>query len=202
MDWMPPNMRKEIERIEGEATGENAEIPKRLRTNPALRKVVKELTEIRHASALGEVLRAAYVAARDGGISATKGEEAAAMKTTMLNDIAAMRRVADALVESNPRDSRAKKHAGIVYLVSCWYEAGAETLRGPGDPFVVKHNYGDPIERGVLIAIVSFFEHRFGQPLYRTAATLTAIVLGLEKVSIHAARRAAARCATSKPKAA
>jgi len=64
MDWMPPNMRKEIERIEGEATGENAEIPKRLRTNPALRKVVKELTEIRHASALGEVLRAAYVAAR------------------------------------------------------------------------------------------------------------------------------------------
>jgi hypothetical protein len=191
-DWMPTNMRTELERIAAEATGDAVQIPKWLRTNPELRKVVKEITEIGQSSALGEVLRAAYIAARER-IPVNKGKEAAAKWAEMLREATALRKVADDLVARNPSDPLAQADAAAIRRGADWWQAGAESLRKPGDPFVVKHDYGDPVERGVLTAIVRFFEHRFGQPLYRTAATLAAIVLGREKVSIHAARCAASK---------
>jgi hypothetical protein len=192
VDWMPANMRAELERITAEATGDAVEIPKRLRTDPRLRKVVKELTEIGQSCALGEVLRAAYVAARER-IRVDKGKEAAAKRAEMLSEAAAMRRVADDLVASNPSNSLAQADAAAIRRGADWWQAGAESLRKPDDPFVVKHDYGDPVERGVLIAIVKYFEYRFGQSLYRTAANLSAVVLGREKVRVHPARCAASK---------
>ena len=78
------------------------------------------------------------------------------------------------------------------------------TIRGADDPITITNfSRGDPTERGVQITIAAFLKDRFGSHLYRTAATLTAVALGLsQKPSHRVSRSAFSRSAFSTPEAA
>jgi len=62
-------------------------------------------------------------------------------------------------------------------------------LRASDDPLTIEYDRGDPVARGVPIAIAAWFEKTFGNRLYGTAATLGSVALG-QQTSERATRSA------------
>jgi hypothetical protein len=64
--------------------------------------------------------------------------------------------------------------------VANWLDHLTTAVRRRGDPLIVKRHRGDPIARGVQIAISGKIDEQFGERLDGTAATLTSVALGVE----------------------
>jgi hypothetical protein len=79
--------------------------------------------------------------------------------------------------------------AGALLRAADWSEKRLLAIRGPDDPLTIKNDHGDPVARGVGGTIASFLNHRFGSPLYGTAAALASVALGAE-VSLRVVRSA------------
>lgn len=140
--------------------------------------------------------------------TAGKLDETEPVRLKLLEEAQTLRRVADDLTAS----LRAAPHyiadttdlsqlladADALRRVAAWREFGAATIRGADDPITITNSRGDPTERGVQITIADFLKDRFGDYLYGTAATLTAVALGLSQTP----SSRVSRSAFSVPKAA
>jgi hypothetical protein len=71
--------------------------------------------------------------------------------------------------------------ADALRRIAAWRESLTATIRGADDPITITNARGDPTERGVQITIANFLKNRFGSYLHGTAATLTAVALGLSQ---------------------
>jgi hypothetical protein len=123
--------------------------------------------------------------------TATKLEEAEALRLSLLQEAKTLSRVADdvtASVRAAPRYiadttdlSQFLADADALRRIATWRESLAATIRGADDPMTITNSRGDPTERGVQITIATFLKERFGDYLHGTAATLTAVALGLSR---------------------
>jgi|GEM_PF-3332057 len=140
--------------------------------------------------AMAETLQFAFRTAQDQR-TATKLDEAEALRFSLLQEAKTLSRVADdvtASVRAAPRYiadttdlSQFLADADALRRIAAWREALAATIRGADDPITIANSRGDPIERGVQITIAAFLKDRFGDYLHGTAATLTAVALGLSQ---------------------
>ena len=64
--------------------------------------------------------------------------------------------------------------------IANWLDHLKSAVRRPDDPLIVKRHRGDPIVRGVQIAVGRTIDEQFGERLDGTAATLTSVALGAE----------------------
>jgi hypothetical protein len=140
--------------------------------------------------------------------TAGKLDETEPVRLKLLEEAETLRRVADDLTASvraalrhiaDTTDlSQFLADAEALRRVAAWRESLAATIRGADDPITITNSRGDPTERGVQITIASFLKDRFGDYLYGTAATLTAVALGLSQTP----SSRVSRSAFSVPKAA
>ena len=123
--------------------------------------------------------------------TAGKLDETEPVRLALLQEVEILRRVADdiaASVRDAPRHiadtidlSQFLADADALRRVAAWRESLAATIRSADDPITITNSRGDPTERGVQITIAAFLKDRFGSHLYGTAATLTAVALGLSQ---------------------
>jgi hypothetical protein len=215
--WMPPGVRKGIDRYEAEGlpmAGESVSVATRYKTDPRLEKVYRQLKQKnrqtggyrwrnRHADpsvdpgeALDDVLGwALYLACRvvRDDRKTNKGAEAAAKRAEMLDEVAVMRKVADDLVARNSSDPMAYKRASTVYLVSFWWEAGADCLAGPDDPLTIERDHGDNLQRSVQIHVADTFEHYLGHRMDGLAAIIAGVAIGKPELDASVSRSALTR---------
>ena len=162
--------------------------------------------------AMAETLHFTFRTAQDQR-TAGKLDETEPVRLALLQEVEILRRVADdiaASVRDAPRHiadttdlSQFLADADALRRVAAWRESLAATIRSADDPITITNSRGDPTERGVQITIAAFLKDRFGSHLYRTAATLTAVALGLsQKPSHRVSRSAFSRSAFSTPEAA
>lgn len=130
-------------------------------------------------AALGELLCFVYCAARDR-VSVCKLEEAKAKKAEIEERANNLKKYATEI--NGSYFGNVQKPASIKDLLESaeFYMTQAQEIRGLNDPLIVKNNRGDPVTRGVQIVVAAFLLERFGDRLDRTAATLTAVALGLK----------------------
>jgi hypothetical protein len=213
--WMPPSVRRGVDRYEAEGlAGEGLEVAARLRTDSRLERVHEQLKQtdrktggyrwcnrladpsIDPGEALDDVLGwALYLAARvvRDGIVTDKGSEPVAKKVEMLHEARVMRKIADDLVARNPTDPLAYERANAVYVVSCWWEAGAYSLRGSGDPLTIERDHGDNLQRAVQIYVAKTFEHYLGHRMDGLAAIIAGVALGKPELDASVSRSALTR---------
>jgi len=140
--------------------------------------------------------------------TATKLDEAEGLRLSLLqeaktlscvaNDVTASVRAAPRYIADTTDLSQFLADADALRRIATWRESLAVTIRGVGDPMTITNSRGDPTERGVQITIASFLKERFGDYLHGTAATLTAVALGLSRTP----SPRVSRSAFSAPKAA
>ncbi|WP_287987153.1 hypothetical protein [Acidiphilium sp.] len=142
-------------------------------------------------AALGETLCFAYCAARDR-VSVSKMCEVEAKRTELKTIADALRECAEQIQHEKNLGLTVSTPPSAPLTTAEYYVEQILNLRGASDPLVVKNHRGDPVTRGVQIVIAAFLKDRFGDRLDRTAATLTAVALGLRshEVSKRAARSA------------
>jgi hypothetical protein len=124
--------------------------------------------------------------------TAAKLDEIEALRVSLLQDAKTLSRVADdvtASVRAAPRYiadtidlTQFLADADALRRIATWRESLAATIRGADDPMTITNSRGDPTERGVQITIAAFLKERFGDYLHGTAATLTAVALGLSRI--------------------
>ncbi len=129
----------------------------------------------------------AFCTARDK-IHVSKDEDLEAEREKRHQRAAMLREVADELVattSAHPTAFAAHQAAladkAALYRVAAWQEKQLTFLRTPDDLLTITNDRGDPHARGAGIMIATFLEERFGKPLYGTAATLTAVALGISQ---------------------
>ena len=159
------------------------------------------------ADAMAETLHFIFRTARDQR-TAGKLDETELVRLALLQEAETLRRVADDITTSvrvAPRYitdttdlSQCLADADALRRVAAWRESLAATIRGADDPITITNSRGDPTERGVQITIADFLKSRFGDYLHGTAATLTAVALGLSRTP----SPRVSRSAFSAPKAA
>ena len=178
----------------------------RLMTDPRMDRVWRELRQHRarvadgqptlpeadiQVDALARTLHCAFHAVVDERV-ATTVREPQAVKQQFLDEAAILRRIADDLVASVeharpyvPASEDLSQHladAEALRRVAGWRDAQAAEIRSADDPLTITNARGDPLVRGVQITIAAFLKETFGSHLWRTAATLAAVALGLDKV--------------------
>jgi hypothetical protein len=142
------------------------------------------------SDAMAETLHFAFHAAQDQR-TARKLDETEPMRLALLQEAETLRRVADDLtasVRAAPRHiadttdpSQFLADADALRRVAAWRESLAATISSADDPITITNSRGDPTERGVQITIAAFLKDLFGNYLHGTAATLTAVALGLSQ---------------------
>jgi len=140
--------------------------------------------------AMAETLHFTFRAAQDQR-TAGKLDKAEARRLSLLQEAKTLSRVADdvtASVRAAPRYiadttdlSQFLADADALRRIAAWRESLAATIRGADDPITITNSRSDPTERGVQITIAAFLKVRFGDYLHGTAATLTAVALGLSR---------------------
>jgi hypothetical protein len=205
---MPPWIIETVRRIKQDRppTAERRVILDRLLADPRMDSVWRELrrrpVRARAAwlaspalpdvlsDAMAETLHFTFCTAQDQR-TAGKLDEAELTRLALLEEAATLRRVADDIVASvraaptyvaDTTDlSRYLADADALRRIAVWRESLAATIRGADDPVTIINSRGDPTERGVQITIAAFLKDRFGDYLHGTAATLTAVALGLSQ---------------------
>ncbi len=220
--WTPPSVKAMIQSLALEAeSGEQFETLKRLATDQRMRSVWEYLkrkkrpTETYYnqaintygpglccdeiqSKALSRTIHFIYYSVRDKR-RAVKIEEVEPIKQQRLAEAQTLRRVADELRSSvsNSFDpgllSLANRDVDALQRVANWRESLAGSLADANDPNVIKNHHGDPLVRGVQIAVAAFFQDTFGTCLDGQAATLTNVALGTNAATARASRSAFSR---------
>jgi hypothetical protein len=215
--WMSPALRKGLDRYEAQGLpvrGEGVWVATRFKTDPLLKRVYSQLKQKnrktkgyrwrnQHADpsmdpgealddVLARVIHMACCAVRDDR-KTNKGAEAGAKKAEMRNEAAVLRKVADDLVARNPTDPKAYDSASAGYLMSFWWEAGADCLAGPDDPLTIKRDHGDNLQQGVQIHVAETFKYYLGHRMDRLAAIIAGIALGKPALDASVSRSALTR---------
>jgi hypothetical protein len=193
-----PWVTEAIRRIEADGIRpEHIAVVDRLTTDPRMVSVWRELqrnpaslSPQARFNAMGRTLHATYRSVADKRV-ATKLAVALETQRRLLREAETLRHVADdidASVHCAPRYiaerqnlSQCLADAEAMRRVAAWREALAAQIRGEDDPLTTMNFRGDPLEGGVQITIAGFLKDEFGDYLYGTAATLTAVALGLAK---------------------
>ncbi|OZB21970.1 MAG: hypothetical protein B7X49_17400 [Acidiphilium sp. 34-64-41] len=138
--------------------------------------------EGRQAAALAETFLFALTAARDG-VRVSKPDESERRRQEILQQATIF---SDSAKFLPPQDAETFARA------TAQWTAAANNIRGADDPLTVSNDRGDRLARGVQIIIAVFLLDRFGNRLDGTAATLTAVALGLKssEVSVRVSRSA------------
>ena len=211
--WTPSEVAAAIQWIgqdRGPWAHEHAAILERLATDTRMRIVWKQLGSRKHnggrflhpaqppahapcrtadeaqAVAMGELLHLTFCAAADR-VSAAKASQVRKERRKLQAEVSTLRRVA-----KHSTTSAADRDA-MLRVADRREDATVAELRADGDPLVIRNVRGDAVERGVQIIVSAFLIERFGARLDRTAATLTAVALGLRKRSNRAGRSAFSR---------
>jgi hypothetical protein len=136
--------------------------------------------------ALGQVLFWAFSAVKNKRMT-SKPEESDALKEQIFNTVMTISDVACKLpryVSKHPVIA-AETLPGIPQTIDALTRTAVflmritETIRGPDDLMTVAKSSGDPLAQGVQIDLSDLFNDHFGDHLHGTAATLTAVALGL-----------------------
>jgi hypothetical protein len=188
-----------VRRIEADGINpEHIAIVDRLTTDPRMGSVWRVLQ--RHPAslspearfnAMGRALHVTYRSVADKRM-ATKLAVVLETQRRLRKEAETLRHVADDVVASVHRApryiaerqdlSQCSADAEAMRRVAAWREALAAQMRGEDDPLTIMNFRGDPLARGVQITVASFLKEEFAAYLYGTAATLTAVALGLAKV--------------------
>jgi hypothetical protein len=141
-------------------------------------------------AAAAETLQYAYLMAISDIATATP-KELAQEHARLLADAARLSRDAGAI---DPHGDLADiVQAGSLLRAAAQKEEAARTLRRNDDLWAVERHRGDRLMDAMGAALGMYFRDRYGSPLYRVAATFTAVALGASKRNPRAVRSAVQR---------
>jgi hypothetical protein len=182
-EQLPPNAADVLTRLITDARMQNVwkalqarKRPSREYVHPAIQPphAPQRDADGRQAAALAETFHFVFCAARDQ-MKVSKHEESEQRRAEVLSEAALFRKTAQ-MIPSEDAET-------FVRTAEKW-TAAANNIRGADDPLTVLNDRGDRLARGVQIIIVAFLRDRFGNRLDGTAATLTAVALGLKSSEV------------------
>jgi hypothetical protein len=136
-------------------------------------------------AAAAETLRYAYLMATSDIATATP-EELAREHARLLADAARLRREAGAI---DPHGDLADiVQPESLLRAAAQKEEAARTLRPIDDLWAVERHRGDRLMDAMGAALGMYFRERYGSPMYRVAATFTAVAFGASKRNPRAVR--------------
>jgi hypothetical protein len=144
-------------------------------------------SDLLQARSLAETLHLAFHAGCESPHGA-KMDEVRAAQVTLQDEAQVLRRVANRLFDAARKVAqigdqtaiRAADNGVILREVADWLESMIPAMRAENDPLTITNDRGSREARGVGAVVCSFLAERFGSPLYRTAATLASVALGVD----------------------